>query len=295
VSPLARRGAAVSAGLLLALGVWYGWPLATGEVAGSGDTSALSPATSAALPIPLEPSEPAAAPPPHAHAAALAQWVHSRSALRGAALDGGWGLNSAGQLQPSLALRRRFDHLLQLQGQLSLAQITDYLVHLAQPELNATQTEAVLQVWQRYLSLQQTAFTTVVRADDPASLAAALAERQQARRQWLGLDWAQAFYGVEEAALTELILRPPGATPPHELIKRSALSPAAQQRLAEEEAAQADWALRLNQARVALQVLQRAPELSALQRGQAVDDWLVAHFDASQQRRVRALLGLPPL
>lgn len=225
--------------------------------------------------------------------AALALWVQTRSVLRGTALDGGWGLDAAGQLQPSLGLRRRFDHVLQLQGQLGLAQIGQYLRGLASRDLNPAQTEAVMAVWASYLSLQQTAYASVVRLDDPDSLAPALAERQQARRQWLGPAWAQAFYGDEEAALTELILRPPAPGLAAPLIDRSALSAAAQQRLAAEEARQAGFNHKLAQARAALPALQQAPELSELQRQQAVQAWLDEHFDTDEQRRVRALLALP--
>jgi lipase chaperone LimK len=279
--------------LVVALGAiaWrFNAPVAIGStVLASVDAGrALSPAPGRNVTVPVTAEAPAVS----EETATLAQWVQTRSVLRGTALDGGWGLDANGTLQPSLALRRRFDHVQQLQGQLNLAQITAYLTDLARQDLTPAQAAAVLQVWAHYLQLQQHPYQVVVRLDDPDSLAAALAERQQARRQGLGPDWAQAFYGEEEAALTEQILRPTSPAPAAGLIDRRALSPQAQQRLAAEEAGQAAFERKLAQAREAVGGLQQAPELSEVQRQQAVQNWLDAHFDAAEQRRVRALLSL---
>jgi lipase chaperone LimK len=294
VSRQARRWA-LTGGLVLLLGGGFAWQGLT--TAGPGGVVLAPPGAVAGVALDAARDASPVAPQPApaaAGSAALAHWVQTLSVLRGTALDGGWGMDAAGALQPTLALRRRFDHVLQLQGQLSLAQISRYLRELAADDLNPAQTDAVMAVWERYLSLQQTTYASVVRLDDPDSLAPALAERQQARRQWLGPAWAQAFYGDEEAALTELILRPAAPAPAMALIDRSALSAAAQQRLAAEEARQADFQHKLTQARAALPALQQAPELSAPQRQQAVQAWLDQHFDAAEQRRVRALLALPP-
>jgi lipase chaperone LimK len=264
---------------------------AVGEPAPSSDAQAHRPRAAAQAVVPAAAPEGAGQ---AAAARAFAQWVAASSALRGTALDGDWGVDSAGRLQPSLALRRRFDHLLQLLGQAPLDAITAHLRGLAEQDLAAPQADAVLQVWQRYLGLLQAPVLTVARPDQPETLGPALAEHQQLRRQWLGPAWAQAFYGEEEAALQAWLARAGG--PPDELppwIDRSALDAQALQRLAQEEALQARWQQRLAQARAEMARLAAAPELSAPQRAQAQARWLAEQFSPAEQLRVRALLGLP--
>ena len=59
-----------------------------------------------------------------------------------------------------------------------------------------------------------------------------------------------------------------------------------------EDEAEARWQARLAQAREQVRALQQAPHLSEPQRQEAVEGWITSHFDAREQLRVRALLGL---
>lgn len=241
-------------------------------------------------------------------AARLDRWVAEHSVLRGTALDGGWGQDAQGRVRPSLALRQRFDHLLQLAGQLPTASITAWLTRQAQAELQPDDVATVLQVWQAYLGLLAAPGQAGALAAGPLAApsattwSAALAERRQLRRQWLGAAWADAFYAEEEAALARHLAameagptdrRPAAEAAP--LIDRASLPPEAAQRLAEEEAAQARWQQRLAEAAAQLQRLRAAPELSAPQREAAIQRLVAERFEAgSEQMRARALLGLAP-
>lgn len=237
----------------------------------------------------------AQSPVPAAHSA-FADWVQNQSALRGTELDGGWGLAANGELQPSLALRRRFDYLLQLQGQRKLDEISAYLRELAAQELSAANTETVMTVWQRYLQLQQTRFRKHVNPQNLNTLAPALAEQQDARRRILSPAWAHAFYGEEEAQMAALIQ---GAAEPapkslaagSELIDRSRLDAAALSRLQDEDAAQARWQARLQAASAQIQRLRQDKQLSEIQRQQAIQSLIEHSFEGGERLRARALLG----
>lgn len=247
----------------------------------------------------------AAAAPPRAAAASspgqFTQWLAERSSLRGAAPDGSWGeFDAQGRLKPALALRRRFDQLLTLQGEATLEQIAAFAEHDASTALGPAGAQQVMQVWRRYLELMRYEFRTRVDLRDRNSWAAALAERQPVRRNLLGAEWAAAFYAEEEAQLQAAAREP--AVPPADAaapaanaagIDVAALPPEARQRLADEQAAWADWEKRLALARDEWARLQSAPELSAPQRAAAIEQWMLPRFDAGEQRRVRALLQLP--
>ncbi|MBB4843375.1 lipase chaperone LimK [Paucibacter oligotrophus] len=226
---------------------------------------------------------------------AFADWLHQHSVLRGTELDGGWGLGANGDLQPSLALRRRFDYLLQLQGQRSLDEIGAYLRELAGQQLSVANAEAVMAVWRPYLQLQQSRWRHSVNPQDPSTLAPALAEQQEARRRLLGPAWAHAFYGEDEGQVAALIQASAeaGGQPARsaELIDRSRLDAAALGRLQEEEAAQARWQARLKAAAAQLQALRQDSQLSELQRRQAIQALIEQSFEGSERLRARALLG----
>jgi lipase chaperone LimK len=76
------------------------------------------------------------------------------------------------------------------------------------------------------------------------------------------------------------------------LIDRSLLDTAARQRLRDEEAAQAQWLTQLDATRHDVGALQNAPQLSAVQRDQAVRALIDERYAGTDRLRVRALLGL---
>ncbi|WP_140626750.1 lipase chaperone [Methylibium rhizosphaerae] len=297
--PITATAVAGAAGAALLLGLWA-WQrngthepvrLLTGSSAPAVSTGA-KPAGS----VPARPATAAASSPE-----AFMQWLGEHSSLRGAALDGAWGeLDAGGRLKPAIALRRRFDQLLTLQGETTLEQITAFAEHDARAALGADGARQVMEVWRRYLELLRYTFRSRVDLRDRHSWAAALAERQPVRRNLLGAEWAAAFYAEEEAQLLATLQEPvqPADAPPAANaagIDVAALPPEARQRLAVEQAAWADWERRLASARQEWARLQQAAELSAPQRAAAMEQWMRARFDAGEQRRVRALLQLPRL
>jgi lipase chaperone LimK len=225
-------------------------------------------------------------------ARAKVQQVLASGSLRGTELDGDWGSWVDGQLQPGAGLRRRFDYLLTAMGEVNPTELRHWIEQELSTERDPAAARQVLAVWDRYLMLQQAAFTAQVKLSDPASWQLALAERVAARRQILGADWAQAFYADEEQAFRDFSdgrPSPAEATP-----APAALDTAAAERVRAEEAAWADWERRLQAARDQAQTLAAAPELSAPQRSQALESYLAAHFSGGELVRAKALLGTAP-
>jgi lipase chaperone LimK len=246
----------------------------------------------AAAALPVEATPRADVPPPLQQALPRAAPASAPTAgsLVGTQPDGDWALDGQGRLQPQLGLRRRFDYLLSQIGERSLPELRAQLLQLAQAELDADTTAAVLALWDRYLQLQQQPWKLAVDLQRPESWRAALAERQQQRRVLLGPAWAEAFYGDEERALLAQILaleqgRPhaPEALPPP--------LPQAAEREAALQAQWADWERRLAEARVALARLQQAPEYSAPQRAAAREQLLQRLFSPAERVRAEALLA----
>jgi len=226
------------------------------------------------------------------------RWMQQQSSLRGTDLDGGWDVVARGQLHPTIALRRRFDQLLTLAGEAKVEELTAYIEQDVRDLAGPMAAAQVLEAWQRYITLQRHAFRSVD-PKDPQSLQAAHAERQQVRRQLLGLELATAFFAEEEAQFAALLQqRQAGAAEPPPVrgiaIDRQTLAPEALARLQKEEAAWADWERRLAAARDELSRLQAAAELSDLQRRQQIEQLIAQRFDAKEAVRVRALLHLSP-
>jgi len=275
--------------------------LAAGWRFGAPPAAVLSDAARAPARLHAEPQRPAVLHPvPDAAVtprdpARFARWLNEQSSLRGTDLDGSWGVDGQGRFQPTLALRRRFDQLLTLAGETPVEQITAFVEHDVRELAGGYAAGAVLDAWQRYLELQRHAWRSTAQPGDRASMAAALAERQQVRRRILGPELAQAFFADDEAQLQALIQ---GTAPPPEAqttrIERTQLGPEALARLQAEEAAWADWQRRFDAARSEIQALQAAPQFSAPQRAQAIERVIAQRFDVREAVRVRALLHLPP-
>lgn len=229
--------------------------------------------------------------------------------LRGAALDGDWGRWDGQRLAPSADLRRRFDQLLTTLGESSAEELRQLVGWLADQDLGPSGAVAVLEVWDRYLRLQQHSYREAMDLQQPQRWPLVLQERQRVRRDALGSDWAEAFYGAEERAFGQRLQGAPQAEPQRadhwlgaapagtdaqtwQRQRVAALGEAAAARLEAEERRQADWQTRIDAARAELDRMKRAPELSAPQRQAAVTQWLETHFEGTERLRARALLGL---
>lgn len=220
-------------------------------------------------------------------------WLAEESSLRGVSLDGAWDLDVEGRLHPTLALRRRFDQLLSLVGEASVGEITAFITHDVQSFAGAPAAQQVVDLWRRYVELQQQPYRTAADMHDRNTWAPALAERRQARQRWLGDEVATAFFAEDDALLQALLAASStSSSETFSSIDRAALSPAAAEHLRKEEAAWADWERRLAQARREHGALQDHAELSALQRDQAMQQYMAHRFDAGERRRVRALLQM---
>lgn len=247
--------------------------------------------------------------------------VWESGSLRGSDLDGDWGEWKDQQLQPSSSLRRRFDYLLTALGEVAAGDLRHWVEQEVSVALGSSgAARQVLAVWDRYISLQQTAFTTRADPHDAATWQPALAERTAARQWILGGDWARAFYGDEEQAFAafseQLAAQRSGAAAPPDVQAAllSAPGPAltaeqagqlhalrvqqfgaeAAERLRDEDAQWASWEQRLQAARERIQAIATAPELSAPQRIQAQRDHLAQAFSGNELVRAQALLGIAP-
>jgi hypothetical protein len=288
-----RLSAAAATALAGALLVWFAAAPSAPPQPIVAPTLAQPAAAAATQVAPHTPALPAASAP-----MAFGAWMKQRSSLRGAELDGDWSrLDAHGQLVPALALRRRFDQLLTLQGEASIEQLQGFMADDVRALHGPAHAEQVLALWHRYLELLRYRFSSQIVPADRHSWAAALAERQPVRQRLLGVGWAKAFYEDEEAAMRRagqglpalsaasgpVVILPSG-------LDASTLDAAARERLAAEQAAWAEWERRLALARQQWQRLQNAPELSEVQRHDEFERWLPTQFDAAQARRVRALV-----
>lgn len=237
--------------------------------------------------------------PPEVIHEALRRWIREHSSLRGAQPDGDWGtLDDQGRLQPNASVRRRFDQLLTLQGELTLDQLSLFVAQNASEALGPAGGVQVMEVWRRYLGLQGRPLATRVSLVDPATWRQAQAELVAARRTALGPEWATAFYAQDDAEFEVLLSQaqnPPAAnTTVASVLNPAELSPEQAQRLAAQRAAWASWQTRLTQAQREWRSLQGDPTLSDMQRRAALDAFIGPRFDTAEQRRVRALLGIQP-
>lgn len=212
--------------------------------------------------------------------------------------DGSWSIAPNGQAQPSMALRRRFDYFLLLQGERSIAALTADIERQVLAAHGHVAAQQIMALWNSYLRLQQHRWATQADMLRPNTWASALAERSQLRRELLGLAWADAFYREEEGTLQQQIARsngqdisPQAGLDTHQPNQSIAL-PDAALRQAEVDAELKQWQQRLEAARSQVARLQQAPELSGVQRTEAVTAYVNSQFSGTELLRVKALLKL---
>lgn len=254
---------------------------------GAGQSNPFGPGAAS----PLAPAWQAAAPP------VLIDWANT--SLAGTQPDGQWAADAQGQLRKDVALRQRFDYFLTLLGEQPLDQLRAVVQQQARAELPPSAVAQLMQLWDRYVQLQQHAFKTMVDLRQPSGWSAALLERQSVRRELLGADVAYAFYAQEERELQSMLARvgsgaagSGSALPESSPVSVAPLADALQ-REAQLQQEWKEWEQRLDTARVQIQRLQAAPELSAAQRQSALQQLLVSQFPHSSERlRAASILGL---
>ncbi|WP_374586873.1 lipase secretion chaperone [Ideonella dechloratans] len=321
--PVRRTTLWAGATLLLCGGLWWAW---AAQAPGARAAVRLSPAAAQdATTVGARPAPPNAVdalqPDPtrsQRGVAQVRQALFERGSLRGVQPDGGFRLDAQGRLIPDRAVRRRFDQLLSTLGEATIEELGALLQQQARAELGSDDGAAqVMAVWERYLQLQRQLAPAGSTGSAPTadSLALALQERARQRRLVLGNDWAEAFYGDEEAALQARLSNTPSqastgeqagtalpaaahAPQPGEDLtalqrqREATLGPEAAARLQALDQAQAAWAENIQATRRALTRLQGATELSALQRQQAIDQLIESRFAPEDRLRARAVLGL---
>jgi lipase chaperone LimK len=219
----------------------------------------------------------------------------ANTSLAGTQPDGDWAVDAQGQFKANRALRQRFDYYLSLIGEMPLADIHALVLQAAKQNLKEPALGQVMALWGRYVQLQQHAWKHAVDLRQSVSWSAALSERQIVRRQMLGADVAQAFYADEERELQEMVARlnsgqRSAISSPEPA--QSALHPQASQREAEVQAQWQQWDQRIAAARQKIQAITQAPELSALQRQQSIEQYISSQFQGAELVRARSLLGV---
>ena len=134
---------------------------------------------------------------------------------------GSWCVQPETGLTVCPDLRRRFDFYSVALGGAPDAEVRAAIAEQAARDHGDKTAQDILALWDRYQRLRT---HTWQRAFDPADAATwrpAYEERHEARRQILGPDWAERFYGLEEARFLAHLERfeagkppPPGDVPP---------------------------------------------------------------------------------
>ena len=230
--------------------------------------------------------------------AATTAEADNTGSLANTQLDGDWSMGPNGLPQPSLALRRRFDYFLLLQGEQDLGVVAARIRQQVQAAHGAAAAQQVMALWDSYLRLQQHAWTTQANPQRPETWSPALAERTAVRRQLLGSAWAEAFYGDEESILRQMVAQANSGLAPAQTaqlaspVQQTAALPDAAERLAAHQAQQQQWEQRLGTARQHIAQLRSAPELSGPQRSEDISTYINQQFGGNELLRAKALLNL---
>lgn len=192
------KSALLAAATVLVAAVWWNWP---GFEPKSSRTQALRAeqavaASAAAANVPTDPhgrsTVPQIAPGTGPQPIGLDD-PRAGSSLAGTEIDGSVRFEPSGSLSADRDLRRYFDHWLGLLGEWPIDRIRNG-IEVALEDLEAVQRAEVLALFERYVGLQ--------RAAAALRLTGSMEERLQAlidlRRQLLGAEIADAFYGAEE-------------------------------------------------------------------------------------------------
>ncbi|MBA4111243.1 MAG: hypothetical protein C0487_16810 [Leptothrix sp. (in: Bacteria)] len=222
---------------------------------------------------------------------------------KGAAVrpPGGWAPKAwsvlGGKLVPSRALRERFDSYLPLGKGVTMVEVRATLEQDALADLGQANSAQVLAIWDRYARLQNHDWQRPFNATDPKGWQATLNEQHQVRRQFLGADWAEAFFGEDEAALQRRIAslmaspRIPAASSLDDVLAKS---PASAGPLASAASTRGDdWRVRADKARLEWTHLTQDASLDEGQRLIRIRQYLQQNFNGQDAARLARELQLP--
>jgi len=124
--------------------------------------------------------------------------------LRDTDVDGAVRVDAQGRPQPDRELRRLFDYFLSRTGEQSPEAIRVALIAHLQPRLGADALATVLAWFDAYVALER---DSVVAGHEARDMTAAVARVRSLRRERLGAELAQAWYGEEERAYDDVLAR----------------------------------------------------------------------------------------
>lgn len=127
------------------------------------------------------------------------------SSLGGAEIDGEVRVDAAGRLVPDIGLRRLFDQLLSLYGELDQGSIRRLVADLVSRRYGEAVTREVLAVYDRYVAYL--AAVADARLGAVADLRERHARARALRREHLGDDLAAAFFAAEERLAEHTLAR----------------------------------------------------------------------------------------
>ena len=223
---------------------------------------------------------------------------------------GSWAVDANGKLKPDLALRQRFEYYLLALGQVAPNEIRLLIEDEVKKAHGPRIAAEVMAIFDKYWSLRLQQPRNRLVLNERETWAPAFQEQKALRRQFLGVEWAEAFFSAEEQEFERFVAQSegkadgvradldlpvpqmgPGKDVQAVHAERVALyGEAAAQRLAQADAEWAQWEQRLAGAKAEWQRLQASAELSELQRQQAIDQYIQAHFPADERIRAKGLL-----
>lgn len=302
---------ALGAAVALAAGAWrWGGHVQQGEATAGGPggasdwnrqapTSAGNPAASAQR-SPLR------------SAAAVHDRLYRHGSFQGTQPDGDWIVGPDGHLKPDIALRRRFEHYMLGQGEVTLDELRLLVADESRRDRGDAVSAEVLEMWDKYMRLRNYAWKYQVVIADRGTWMPAFDEQKTVRRQILGPQWAEAFYRDEEEYFVDFMARQEGraeaprdpgepviqAAPGKDAAalfeeRKKAYGEAAAVRLAQADAEWADWERRLAGAKRKWAEVQADVGLTPPLRKAEMDRYVEANFKREEFLRVQSLLNLP--
>lgn len=214
---------------------------------------------------------------------------------------GGWSPKAwsvlGGKLVPGRALRERFDSYLPLGKGVTMVEVRATLEQDALADLGQANSVQVLAIWDRYARLQNHDWQRPFNGSEPKGWQATLNEQHKVRRQFLGADWAEAFFGEDEAALQRRIAslvaspRQPAASSLDDVLSRA---PASAGLVASAASASRDgWRARADKARQEWAHLTQDASLDEGQRLIRIRQYLQQNFSGPEAARLERDLQLP--
>ena len=224
-------------------------------------------------------------------------------AARGAVVRpaGGWSPKAwsvvGGKLVPGRALRERFDSYLPLGKGVTRVEVRAALEQDAMADLGQANSAQVLAIWDRYARLQNHDWQHPFNGSEPNGWQATLNEQHKVRRQWLGADWAEAFFGDDEAALQRRLSglvaspRQPAASSLDDVLSRAPSSAGVAASVA--PVSRDDWRARADKARLEWAHLTQDASLDEGQRLIRIRQYLQQNFSGPEASRLERDLQLP--